>query len=49
LFVRFVYDDESAEAEDTVVDELRRAAYADADVDTVGTIRWLAESGRLGE
>lgn len=50
LFVRFVYDDESsAAAADTVVSELRRAAYEDADIDTVGTIRWLAESGRLDE
>jgi hypothetical protein len=49
LFVRFVYDDESSAAEDTVIDELRRAAYEDADIDTVGMIRWLAESGRLDE
>lgn len=49
LFVRFVYEDESSGAEDTVVNELRRAAYEDADIDTVGTIRWLAESGRLDE
>jgi hypothetical protein len=47
LFVRFVYEDESTGVEDAVVDELRRAAYEDADIDTVGTIRWLIESGRL--
>jgi len=47
LFVRFFYADDCAE--DTVVDELRRAAYQDADIDTVATIRSLAESGRLGE
>lgn len=48
LFVRFVYFDEST-VEDALVDELRRAAYEDADIDTVATIRGLAESGRLDE
>lgn len=46
LFVRFVYDDERA-PDDPAIDALRRAAYEDADVDTVGIIRWLMASGRL--
>ncbi len=53
LFVRFTYEDDAGEddagAEDAMLDSLRRAAYEDADVDTVGTIRWLAAAGRLDE
>jgi len=46
LFVRFTYEDD-ARAEDAVLDALRCAAYEDADVETVGMIRWLAKAGRL--
>ncbi len=46
LFVRFVYEDERAEsAESRVIDELRRAAYEQADIDTIVTIRWWLEAG----
>lgn len=49
LFVRFVYSDDGADADQAIVTQLRRAAYEDADIDTVGTIRWLAQAGRLDE
>ncbi len=46
LFVRFVYEDaRTHEGADEAA--ARRAAYEAADVDTVSTIRWLAESGEL--
>lgn len=52
LFVRFVYEDEGLVAvrdarEAAALDDVRRAAYEAADVDTVATIRWLVESGQL--
>lgn len=46
LFVRFVYEDERAH-ESEQEHGARCAAYEAADVDTVATIRWLAESGEL--
>jgi len=46
LFVRFVYEDERPESDESrVVDELRRVAYEQADIDTILTIRWWLEAG----
>ncbi|MBC3883359.1 DUF1857 family protein [Undibacterium sp. LX40W] len=50
LFVRFCYDDgHTAEEDETnkMYDDYRRAAYHEADVDTVRMIRELAEGGLL--
>ena len=50
LFVRFVYSDAHSEAEDqanAMYDEFRRSAYQEADIDTIGIIRDLAQQGRL--
>ncbi len=50
LFVRFVYTDSHSEAEvqaNAMYDEFRRSAYQEADIDTIGIIRDLAQQGRL--
>lgn len=50
LFIRFTYDSGHIEAEDknnTIFDEYRRAAYLDADVETVKILREMHSSGRL--
>jgi hypothetical protein len=50
LFVRFVYEDERVlgdAREAAAFDDVRRAAYEAADVDTIATIRLLVESGAL--
>lgn len=50
LFVRFVYEDERVlgdAREAATFDDVRRAAYEAADVDTIATIRLLVESGAL--
>ncbi|HEY0844765.1 MAG TPA: SRPBCC family protein [Noviherbaspirillum sp.] len=52
FFVRFEYDDGSGEAEDpaqAMYNDFRRSAYQEADIDTVRTIREMAEAGRLGD
>lgn len=51
LFVRFLYEDERGEPKDAdarMFDEFRRNAYEQADIDTIGTIRWLVSAGHLG-
>jgi hypothetical protein len=45
LFVRFVYDDDGTR--DAQLDEVRKAAYEAADIDTIATIRLMTESGDL--
>lgn len=50
LYVRFVYNDAHSAAEDqanAMYDEFRRSAYQEADIDTIGIIRDLAQQGRL--
>ena len=50
LFVRFTYDDgqsETQDAENDMVNDYRRSAYHQADIDTISVIRELAEAGRL--
>ncbi|MGZ9711201.1 SRPBCC family protein [Glaciimonas sp. GNP009] len=51
LFVRFSYTDESSgtaiSAEEEMVDEFRRSAYLQADIDTIGIIRELVDSDKL--
>lgn len=52
FFVRFEYDDGASEAEDTaqaMYNDFRRSAYKESDIDTIRTIRELAEAGRLGD
>jgi len=52
LFVRFEYDDGASEAQDTAeafYNDFRRSAYKESDIDTIRTIREMAESGRLDE
>lgn len=52
FFVRFEYDDGAAEAEDqaqALYNDFRRSAYQEADIDTIRTIREMAEAGRLGD
>ncbi|OWW19582.1 SRPBCC family protein [Noviherbaspirillum denitrificans] len=52
LFVRFVYDDGATEAQDTAdafYNDFRKSAYKESDIDTIRTIREMAEAGRLGE
>jgi hypothetical protein len=52
LFVRFVYDDGASAAEDSAeafYNDFRRSAYKESDIDTIRTIREMAEGGRLGE
>jgi hypothetical protein len=51
FFVRFEYDDDASEAEDTTeafYNDFRRSAYKEADIDTIRVIRELAEAGKLG-
>ena len=52
LFVRFEYSDIAGEAESSTeafYNDFRRSAYEEADIDTIRTIREMAETGRLGE
>lgn len=52
FFVRFEYDDGASEAADTAdafYNEFRRSAYQESDIDTVRTIRRMAQEGRLGD
>ncbi|WP_420474376.1 SRPBCC family protein [Noviherbaspirillum sp. ST9] len=52
LFVRFVYDDGASEEQDTAeafYNDFRKSAYKESDIDTIRTIREMAEAGRLGE
>jgi len=52
FFVRFEYDDGASDAADTAdafYNEYRRSAYQESDIDTIRTIRQMAESGRLGD
>jgi hypothetical protein len=52
LFVRFLYEDGASEAQDTAeafYNDFRRSAYKESDIDTIRTIREMAEAGRLGE
>lgn len=52
LFVRFEYDDGASEAADTaeaVYNDFRRSAYKESDIDTIRTIREMAEAGALGD
>lgn len=52
FFVRFDYDDGASEAADTAdafYNEYRRSAYQESDIDTIRTIRQMAEAGRLGD
>jgi len=52
LFVRFEYDDGASEAEDTreaFYNDFRKSAYTESDIDTVRTIREMAEAGKLGD
>jgi hypothetical protein len=53
LFVRFQYSDDSEESigeqgqPDTMVDDFRRSAYKESDIDTIRTIREMAADGLL--
>jgi hypothetical protein len=50
FFVRFEYDDGASESADTAeafYNEFRRSAYQESDIDTIRTIRQMAEEGRL--
>lgn len=50
LFVRFEYDDGKSDAagtDDAMVDEFRRSAYQEADIDTIRIVRELALEGRF--
>ncbi len=50
LFVRFTYDDgqnQDDDPETAMFNDYRRSAYQEADIDTIRTIRELAEKGRL--
>ena len=51
LFVRFSYTDESTgtviSAEEEMVDEFRRSAYLQADIDTISIIRELVNGDKL--
>jgi len=50
LFVRFAYDDhrESPESdEESFYNDFRREAYKESDIDTIRTIRQLADEGQL--
>ena len=52
LFVRFVYDDGASEEQDTAeafYNDFRRSAYKESDIDTIRTIREMAEAGRLDD
>lgn len=50
LFVRFEYDDHSGEAkgeDQAMVNDFRRSAYKESDIDTIRTIREMAADGLL--
>lgn len=50
FFVRFEYDDGASEADDSaqaMYNDFRRSAYEEADIDTIRTIRQMAEQGQL--
>lgn len=50
-FVRFEYDDgASADADtaDAFYNDFRKSAYTESDIDTISTIRQMAELGQLG-
>ncbi|MGV7208268.1 SRPBCC family protein [Oxalobacteraceae bacterium A2-2] len=50
LYVRFRYDDgndEATDAANAMYNDIRRSAYKESDIDTVGMMRELASSGRL--
>lgn len=50
LFVRFEYDDHSPEDQneaENMVNEFRRSAYQESDIDTIRTIREMAADGLL--
>lgn len=52
FFVRFEYEDGGTEAADTAdafYNEFKRSAYQESDIDTIRTIRQMAESGMLGD
>lgn len=52
LFVRFEYENDSspdASAENAMYEAYRRAAYQEADIDTIVTVRKLAQEGLLGD
>jgi hypothetical protein len=52
FFVRFEYDDGASAEADTAeafYNEFRRSAYQESDIDTIRTIRQMAEEGRLDE
>lgn len=52
FFVRFEYDDGAGEVEDTAqafYNDFRRSAYTESDIDTIRTIREMAEDGRLAQ
>ncbi|SNS12527.1 protein of unknown function [Noviherbaspirillum humi] len=51
FFVRFEYDDGHEEADTMAAfySEFRRSAYQEADIDTIRTIRQMAEDGRLAK
>lgn len=50
LFVRFEYGDDASEEADTAdafYNDFRKSAYTESDIDTIRTIRELAELGQL--
>ncbi|HJV86491.1 MAG TPA: SRPBCC family protein [Noviherbaspirillum sp.] len=52
LFVRFEYDDGAGETEnatEAMYNDFRRSAYTESDIDTIRTIREMAEDGRLAQ
>ncbi|HYD94792.1 MAG TPA: SRPBCC family protein [Noviherbaspirillum sp.] len=52
LFVRFEYSDGAGETEDgaeAFYNDFRRSAYTESDIDTIRTIREMADAGRLGD
>ncbi|MEC4720687.1 SRPBCC family protein [Noviherbaspirillum sp. CPCC 100848] len=51
FFVRFEYDDGADEAQDSaeaMYNDFRKSAYTESDIDTIRTIREMAEKGELG-
>ncbi len=52
LFVRFEYDNGGGETEsatEAMYNDFRRSAYTESDIDTIRTIREMAEDGRLAQ
>ncbi len=47
FFVRFEYDNGVDDSDEEFYDEFRRAAYTEADIDTIRIIRQLAAEGRF--